>query len=686
MVSLAVGCSRDPCDPGHGIVVNCTGVGGPSVVSDVGGGGTAIQLPFSEGESARCTQGTGGSYSHTGGSTQFGVDLDTPNDSDMELYAPVGGMAYVHTESATSGFGYHVAIDIGGGFYVVVAHLSEVFVENESEVTAGQLLGYEGCTGACSGDHVHIGLMEGDPSETAQFGESVDVLFRTADMNAESPAFEDVAGSALVCDLSSGHVYASDLPVGRWHPDGTLVKVPNDPKVYLVESGNARHIDDESVFWSYDWNFDDVVRVSDEELACLGTGEEIAREGSVDLGYGEDGHAWLLVKDTDGSAWKQRLPSGAADEVAESWGFSGDLGMDPIFSEATLDAYRTRSGTAPFRDGTILKESGRSDVYVVSDGVALPVKDWDTYLLMGYGERDILTVGDGLVAEAMGDNVGSCMAGIWCLDAEAVTSCGGGLEIGSGEMGGEEVGDDTDTGDGENTGDEEDTASPEEESDVDGDGIPDAVDNCPLHDNADQSDIDSDGTGDSCDADADGDEVPNGIDCDLFDASVGECAEEATDTGTDPVDEEDTGGGAKSDDAWSDYVWIDGDNLCFSADGFSFPYNAADAYMVGYGGSSLALDFTFKSDFRLVNSGDAYCLDTSVLDFDDYEVTLVSSLTSTGDTASSYADTGDWWDNYDFCVSGSETAAQFCAYQGGWNYLVGFSVATSGAHANGDGA
>ncbi len=59
------------------------------------------------------------------------------------------------------------------------------------------------------------------------------------------------------------------------------------------------------------------------------------------------------------------------------------------------------------------------------------------------------------------------------------------------------------------------------DADADGDGIFDAVDNCPLIPNLDQRDFDTDGIGDLCDADIDGDGVEN--------------AQEETD-GTDPQD------------------------------------------------------------------------------------------------------------------------------------------------------
>lgn len=701
-LTLVVGmsaCRIDPCHPRPGVDACNAGADEATTenAGDIGGDEIVVDLPFAEGEGGRCTQGVGGSYSHDGTSTLYAVDIDTPNDAEQELYVPAGGTAYVHTESATSGFGYHVRVDVGDGRSVVIAHLSEVLVADGEEVAAGQLLGYEGCTGACTGDHVHVGMLEGDPADMAQFGTSVEAFFRAADMDAEDMELAAVAGSDFVCGTDSGHVYASGLPVARWHPDGTLVKVPNDPKTYRVEGGAARHIANESTFWSHGFDFDDLALISDEELACLGTGDAIDAEGEIDVAYDADETAWLLVTDTDGARWKQRVPSDAREHVLASWGTSGDaLATNGELSENDLGRYDTRSGTAPFRDGAILKESSRSDVYVVSNGTALPVKDWDTYLLIGFGARSILTVDDGDVEAVMGDAVGSCAAGVWCLDAEAVTTCGGGLELGSGNAGGSEVGEEEDEGE-----DEAETAgdTAEEAVDRDGDGTPDADDNCPLHDNADQGDLDGDGTGDSCDADADGDGVANGSDCDLFDAAVRECEEEVAadsasgeepepvDTAADAGEESDSGEPeADEEDPWSVYVYLSDPYVCFSSEGFRTPYDNADAYTVGYGTS---LDWTL--DPGLLAGPDAVdagyvCVDTTGWAYDDYELTLLSSIRSDGSAATTYLDTGDWWDNYDYCASGSDASSAFCVSQGGYDYLVGVSKTTSGLFPNGDGA
>lgn len=621
-----------------------------SAVGDQGGGdATVLQLPFAAGTSWRCTQGANGSYSHSYDSTMYGIDLDTPNGEAVEIYAPASGVARVHEESATSNFGYAVNIDVGNGYYVVLAHNSEIFVTDGQEVAAGTLIAYDGCTGACSGDHSHVGLMEGDASEMAQYGTSVDDSFYAMDTSLDDAAFGTIDAEDFVCGTSDGHVYESALPVPAWHPNGSLVKVPDSPSVYLVQEGKARHVADEAAFWSYSLDFDDIALISDEELACLGSGDEIASSGSVEAGYGEDGNAWLIVSDTDGSSWKQRLPGGAERDVMESWGLSGDLGMDATISQSELDDHATRSGTAPFRDGSVVKEQTASDVYVVSDGIALPVKDWDAYLLMGFANRQILTVSDGEVSDVMGNDVGSCSAGIWCLDAEAITTCGGGLDLGSGaEAGGEEI----DTGGSTETDDEDDEDDEVVEEDT---GTTEDTDADPSVDTA---------------ADATGD------DTDVPDAAT-------DDTAAEPDPSTSSGSEAEA----SDYVYLSDPYVCFSTTGFRTPYDNADAYAVGYGDG---LDWTLAADMRFAPDDVApgyVCVDTTDWAYDDYQLTLLSSIQSDGTSATTYADTGDWWDNYAFCVDATDSvASDFCVSQGGWDYLVGFSKSTSGLFANGDGS
>ena len=54
------------------------------------------------------------------------------------------------------GYGNAVVIDHGGGFASVYAHLSSFAVSGGQDVSTGQIIGAVGCTGSCTGDHLHF--------------------------------------------------------------------------------------------------------------------------------------------------------------------------------------------------------------------------------------------------------------------------------------------------------------------------------------------------------------------------------------------------------------------------------------------------------------------------------------------------------------------------------------------------
>ena len=87
---------------------------------------------------------------------------------------------------------------------------------------------------------------------------------------------------------------------------------------------------------------------------------------------------------------------------------------------------------------------------------------------------------------------------------------------------------------------------PDVQFDSDADGVDNMADNCPVHYNPAQSNIDGDDRGDACDNDADGDNTPNDTDAFPFDES------EQTDTDGDGTgnnaDDDDDGDGVSDDD------------------------------------------------------------------------------------------------------------------------------------------
>ena len=157
--------------------------------------------------------------------------------------------AYILESEEGFGFGTHINIDVGDGTYIVLGHLASTLIEHGEEVAAGQIIAYEGTTGSSTGDHVHIGRHEGKAWEDGTRGASIEGLsIRVYDNSVGVERTLPVTD--FVCDLSEGHSYTSRLPTPLWHPNGALVKVPNDPDVYLLESGALRHVSDEDIFWS----------------------------------------------------------------------------------------------------------------------------------------------------------------------------------------------------------------------------------------------------------------------------------------------------------------------------------------------------------------------------------------------------------------------------------------------------
>ena len=199
---------------------------GTAISIDEGGTVPIIEMPFASGHVSQCTQGVDGSTSHHSSSTMYDIDFDTSNTAKEELRAPVSGTAYVHMEDAKKNFGYHVCIFIGNGMYVIVAHMADIAVTNGQQVVAGQYIGHEGCTGYCSGDHVHIGLHVGDAQKMGQFGTSVPVRYLLSDKTAKT-SVAAIDSSALVCGIKSlgdkvnGHFYVSALPVAEPTPESS---------------------------------------------------------------------------------------------------------------------------------------------------------------------------------------------------------------------------------------------------------------------------------------------------------------------------------------------------------------------------------------------------------------------------------------------------------------------------------
>jgi len=81
------------------------------------------------------------------------VDIAAPYGTGV--YAAKGGKV-VTTSYQGYGFGNYILIDHGEGYTAAYAHLSAINVSIGQAVSRGQLIGAVGCTGFCTGPHLHF--------------------------------------------------------------------------------------------------------------------------------------------------------------------------------------------------------------------------------------------------------------------------------------------------------------------------------------------------------------------------------------------------------------------------------------------------------------------------------------------------------------------------------------------------
>lgn len=96
--------------------------------------------------------------------------LHTGIDLNASAGAPIMASAdgTVMLARTYGGYGRAVVIDHGGGLSTLYAHQSSIVVSEGQSVTRGEVIGYVGCSGYCTGPHLHF--------ETREWGKPVDPM------------------------------------------------------------------------------------------------------------------------------------------------------------------------------------------------------------------------------------------------------------------------------------------------------------------------------------------------------------------------------------------------------------------------------------------------------------------------------------------------------------------------------
>jgi septal ring factor EnvC (AmiA/AmiB activator) len=101
-------------------------------------------------------------YGPRWGSMHTGIDID--GVTGQPIVAAKSGRVIM--AGAYSGYGNAVTIDHGGGISTLYGHMSAFNTSSGSSVGQGQVIGYVGCTGSCTGDHLHFEVrVNGNPTD-----------------------------------------------------------------------------------------------------------------------------------------------------------------------------------------------------------------------------------------------------------------------------------------------------------------------------------------------------------------------------------------------------------------------------------------------------------------------------------------------------------------------------------------
>ena len=197
--------------------------------------------------------------------------------------------------------------------------------------------------------------------------------------------------------------YASlvvDTSEVSWHPDGSLVQVSGDNKVYVIIDSKIYWIINENVFNAHNFDWQKIILISNAELDCYDYGGEVDWQPYREL-FKTAGKYYMLEKQTFESG------GGTVYQFAtvlafNTWNVPGVV-QDLDFASAELNyfSHYADGGLLYLRHGTIVKPSfsvpayGENQVFVVDNhGVLHDFESEQLLIDMGYSLLPVVLVDD----------------------------------------------------------------------------------------------------------------------------------------------------------------------------------------------------------------------------------------------------------------------------------------------------
>ena len=98
--------------------------------------------------------------SYMDASHPLGIDIDLYNNPGAAIAAATSGTVTFAGGDPCCSYGLYVVVVSPDGIETLYAHLSSISVSAGQQVGQGQTLGYAGCTGYCTGTHLHFEVID----------------------------------------------------------------------------------------------------------------------------------------------------------------------------------------------------------------------------------------------------------------------------------------------------------------------------------------------------------------------------------------------------------------------------------------------------------------------------------------------------------------------------------------------
>lgn len=98
--------------------------------------------------------------SYMNSSHPLGIDIDLGSSYGVSVKAATSGTITFAGGDLCCHYGLYVTLISPDGIETLYAHLSEISVSESSEVGQGDIIAYSGCSGKCSGPHLHFEVID----------------------------------------------------------------------------------------------------------------------------------------------------------------------------------------------------------------------------------------------------------------------------------------------------------------------------------------------------------------------------------------------------------------------------------------------------------------------------------------------------------------------------------------------